>query len=150
MNRTIGIQLLVYSLALAGLSFLVHHLAPTLARPTLIAGPTGGGLCLVWALRALTGNRGKALPLLTLVPVSFVLLSQAVLTWVRGGPPVPGQQFAAAVITLQLVLSVAMLMRIAYAGVVLDGVQAKPAKAGATQGKTAGKATAQANVVRRA
>jgi hypothetical protein len=42
MNKTIGLLLVIYSLLLAGLSYLVHHLAAGAARPTLIAGLVGG------------------------------------------------------------------------------------------------------------
>jgi len=81
MNKNIGLQLVVYSLLLAGLSYLVHHLAPTIARPTLITGLGGGALCVIWGLRAIAGSRGKALPVLTLIPINYVMLSQTVLTW---------------------------------------------------------------------
>jgi hypothetical protein len=130
MNKTIGLQLIIYSLLLAGLSYLVHHLAPALARPTLIAGLAGGALCLVWGLRAVAGSRGKALPMLTLIPVSFVMLSQTVLSWGGGTQEVPGRRTAAAVITFLFVLSIGMLMRIAYANVVFEGQPASPMKDG--------------------
>ena len=84
MNKTIGLLLVVYSLLLAGLSYLVYHLAPEVARPTLITGLVGGALCLVWGLRALAGSGGKALPLLTLIPVSFALLPQTFMGWSGG------------------------------------------------------------------
>lgn len=135
MNKTIGFQLVVYSLLLAGLSYLTHHLAPALARPTLIAGLVGGVLCLVWGLRALAGGRGKALPILTLIPISFVMLSQTVITWGGGSQEVPGRQTAAAVITLLLVLSIGTLMRIAYAGVALEGQAANPTTDGGANHK---------------
>lgn len=85
MNKT-GLLLVVYSLLLAGFSCIAHYLAPAPSRPTLITGLAGGALCLVWGLRAVAGNRGKALPLLTLtlIPVDFILLSQTFMGW-RGG-----------------------------------------------------------------
>lgn len=142
MNKTIGFQLVVYSLLLAGLSYLIHHLAPALARPTLIAGLLGGALCLVWGLRALAGSRGKALPILTLIPISFVMLSQTVITWGGGSLEVPGRQRAAAVITLLLVLSIGMLMRIAYAGVLFDVQPGRPTTDGGVKPQTTGKPAA--------
>jgi hypothetical protein len=150
MNKTIGVQLLVYSLVLAGLSYLVRHLAPPLALPTLITGLAGGALCLVWGLRAVAGSRGKALPILTLIPVNFVLLSQTVLTWGGGTQEVPGRQTAALVITVLCALSFTMLMRIAYAGVVFEGQQASPTQDGAAKPQTTGKPAGQANGVKRA
>jgi hypothetical protein len=128
MNKTLGLQLVVYGLLLAGLSYLVHHLAPPLARPTLIAGLAGGVLCLVWGGRAVLGSTGKALPILTLIPIGFVMLSQTVGTWGGGTQEVAGRQTAALVITALFVLSLGMLMRIAYAGIVFDGQAASPTK----------------------
>ncbi len=74
MNKTIGLQLVVYSLLLSGLSYLVHHAAPTLALPTLTTALAGGALCLVWGIRSIGDSRGKALPILTLIPVNFMML----------------------------------------------------------------------------
>ncbi|MCU0785509.1 MAG: hypothetical protein MUF81_15960 [Verrucomicrobia bacterium] len=116
MNKTIGLQLIVYSLLLAGLSYLVHHLAPTIARPTLITGLAGGGLCLLWGVLALLGSRRKALAILTLIPISYVVLGQAITNWMGRDVELSGQRVVAAITTLLFALSVGMLMRIAYAG----------------------------------
>jgi hypothetical protein len=150
MNKTIGVQLAVYSLSLAGLSFLVHHLAPALARPTLIAGLAGGVLCLVWGIRAMAGSRGKALPILTLIPVNFTLLSQTFMGWSGGNQGVQDERTAAVVITLLLVMSLAMLVRIAWAGVVFDMVGAEPAKDAGGKPQMAGKPAGHANAAKHA
>ncbi|MBI4325808.1 MAG: hypothetical protein HY674_11160 [Chloroflexi bacterium] len=150
MNKTIGLQLVVYSLLLAGLSVLTHHLAPALAQPTLIAGLAGAALCLVWGLRAVAGSRGKALPILTLIPVNFVLLSQTVLGWSGGSEGMQGRRTAAVVITFLFVLSIGMLMRIAYAGAVFDGQPASSTKEGRAKSQTTGKPAAQTNGFKRA
>ena len=121
MNKTLGFQLALYSLLLAGGSYFTHHQAPTLTQPTFIAGLAGGVLCLGWGVRAIAGHRGKALPILTLIPVAFVLLSQTVLGWWSDGNPAVGQRTVALLTTLLLVLTIGMLMRIAYAGLSLDG-----------------------------
>ena len=136
MNKTLGLQLVGYGLLLAGLSYVTHHLAPALAQPTLIAGLTGGVLCLVWGLRTVAGSRGKALPILTLIPVSYMLLAQTILTWAGGSPEVSGRQTAAAVMTLLLVISIAMLIRIGYAGVVFEGQAANPTTDGGAKPQT--------------
>lgn len=150
MNKTIGLQLIVYSLVLAGLGYLTHHLAPALARPSLISGLAGGALCFVWGLRIVAGRRGKALPLLTLIPVNFVLLSQTVMTWIGESHEVPGQRTAVIVIASLFALSFAMLMRIAYAGVTFDR-QAKPTPEGGAKSRTGERpaAPAQAGKARR-
>jgi hypothetical protein len=148
MNKTIGLQLVVYSLLLVGLSYLVHHLAPALARPTLIAGLVTGVLCLVWGLRAVAGSRGKALPILTLIPTTFVMLSQTVIAW-GSGQDVPGRKTAATVITVLFVLSIGTLMRIAYAGMSSEGQAANPTTDGGAKPQTTMKPAAHVNAVKR-
>lgn len=128
MNRSIGLQLVLYSLVLLVLSWFAHHLAPSIARVTLIAGMMGGVACMVWGVRAWLGSGGRALPILTLVPIVFVMLSQTVLAW--GGGEAAGQRAGALAITGLFVLSLGMLMRIAYAGVALDVRPGETAKDG--------------------
>jgi hypothetical protein len=131
MSQKIGFQLALYSLLLAGGSYFVHQLAPAQAQAAFVTGLAGGALCLVWAILALAGSRGKALPILTLAPVCFVLLSQAVMGWSSGNQGAPASTAVAALNTGLLVLSLGMLMRIAYAGAVFDE---KPPKPGAPAG----------------
>jgi len=119
MNKTLSLYLLGYSVLLAGLSCLAHHLAPQLARPTLIAGLIGTGFCTIWSLRAFSGKGGRALPILTLALLAFVLLSQTVSVWSASGEA-SGRRAAAWVITAALLISIATLMRIAYSGVLFD------------------------------
>ncbi len=142
MNKTIGVLLVVYSLLLAGCSYLVHHLAPVGTRPTLIAGLVGGALCLAWGARALAGSGGKALPLLTLIPVSYTLLPQAFTSWSGGSGGVQAGRGVAALVTLLLVMSLGMLVRIAWSGVVFDVPAASPTQDGGAKGRTPGKRAA--------
>jgi hypothetical protein len=145
MNKNIGFELIAYGVLLAGLSYLTHHLAPTIARPTLITGLVGGALCLAWGVRAVIGKRGKALPILTLVPISYVLISQAVVSWGGGTEEVPGQRMAALVITVLCVFSVGMLMMIAYTGVTFYGQAPGPTNPELAKPQTPGKPEAQGN-----
>ena len=142
MNKTIGLLLVVYSLLAAGLSYFVYHLAPGAARPTLITGLVAGALCLVWGVRALAGSGGKALPLLTLIPVCFVLLPQTFMSWSGESGGVQVGWTAAAVTTLLLVLSMGMLVRIAWSGMVFDVPAAGPTKEGGAKSATTGKRAA--------
>lgn len=150
MNKSIGLQLVIYSLLLAGLSCLVYHLAPTLARVTLITGLAGGVLCLVWGVWAMLGSRHKVWAILTLVPVSFMLLSQTVVGWSGGVSAVPGRGAAAAVTTLLLLLSLAMLMRIAYAGVLFGEPATDPRKDAGTLSLASGGLAARTHGDKRA
>lgn len=131
MNRTLGLQLTVYSLLLSGLSVLAHSLSPELARATLIVGCVGGGLCLLWAVRAIRGHPGKAPALLTLAAVTFALLSQAVLAWAADPAEFQGRAGIAVLLTALTMLSFAMLMRIAYAGAFAVGPSTSTAGLGA-------------------
>lgn len=148
MNKALGLELVVYGLLVAGLSCLTHYIAPALATPTLVAGLAGGGLCLVWGVRAMRGSRSKAWAILTLIPVAFIMLSQSVMSWSGGSQVVAGRRLAAVVITVLCVLSVWMLTRIAYAGMTFDGPPGKPPKEAGAKPQTTGKAEARANVSR--
>lgn len=150
MNKNIGLQLAAYSLLMVGLSYLAYLLSPQLARPTLVASLAGGALCLVWAMRIIRGSEGKALPVLTLIPVSYMMLSQTVLSWSARGELLPGHRSAAVLITLLLLLSIAMLMRIAYAGAVFDCPPDNSAKDSTGRPQEAGKTPIQRNAGGRA
>jgi hypothetical protein len=125
MDKPIGFQLIAYSLLLAGLGGLTHHLAPPLARTALITALAGGALCLVWGGRAVVARRGKAPAIVTLLPVTFVMLAQTVTVW-AGRAEVPGRHPAAITLTVMFLLSFAMLLRITYAGVVFEGETPRP------------------------
>lgn len=120
MNKAVGVQVVVYSLLLAGLSWYINHLAPSLARPILIMGLAGAGICLIVGIRTLAGNRSKALALLTLIPVNLMLLAHTVSMWEGGKPGMPEGRTLAVIVSLLFVVSFAMLVRIAYAGVVFQ------------------------------
>lgn len=125
MNKTLGLQLIGFSVLLAGLSGLSYYLAPGIALPSLVAGLAGGALCFIWGLLAAGGRRGKALPILTLIPVCYILLGQAILVWGRQAEAA-SQPLLGSVITLNFILSVAALARIAYAGVVFSAPTTSP------------------------
>lgn len=116
-SRSVGAALVGYGVGIAGLSWFICQMAPTMARPTLIAGIAGGALSVLWGVRWLTGRGRKVWPILTLLPVSFVMLSQTVAAWMgagEGSGPANGK--LAILMTLALVASVAMIMRVAYHG----------------------------------
>jgi hypothetical protein len=144
MNKTIGLQLVGYGLLLAGLSYLTHYLAPSLARTTLITGLIGGAFCFVWGLMAMLGKRRKVFSMLTLIPVCYVLLGQAIMTWTGQHADLPGQWTTVLVITVLFALSLAMLMRIAYAGA-FDGQTATPTTDRGAKTTTTGKPAVNAN-----
>lgn len=126
MNKAIGVQLIGFGVASIGLGCLVFFMARPLAMPTLIAGVVGGALCLLAGFRAVQGVTRKALPLLTLIPLTIILVAQTVLTWGAASPEIPGRRSASAVVCLLLALSYLMLMRVAYAGLTPVGPSDSP------------------------
>lgn len=127
-------MLLGYSAVLAGLSWVVFHFTPSSGKLTLIVGVAGAALCVWWGARAMAGKARKAQVLLTLAPVAFVLLSQAVTSWGGNAGADEGRRAAALVATLLLVLTVGVLMRVAYFGVAPIG-QAGGSMPGRAEGK---------------
>ncbi len=126
-------QLVALGAASIGLGYLVFVLAKPLATTTLIAGLAGGALCFLAGIRALQGVRQKTLPLLTLIPLTIVLVSQAVMTWGAGTPEIPDRGKATAAVGLLVVLCFGMLMRVAYAGLSPIGPSPTPAKPSVTR-----------------
>lgn len=116
MNKAVSIQLLCYSLLLTGLGLFAYNLAGEQTRPAFYATVAGGVLCAAWAVLAIAGKCFKILPILTLVPVSFVLLSQMVTMWADEARKGPDYRKASIVITVLFVVSIAMLIRVAYSG----------------------------------
>jgi hypothetical protein len=149
MNKSLGYVLIIYALLLAGLSYLAHQLAPKIAQTTLITGLVGGPLCLAWGLLAVGGKKGKALPILTLIIINFMMLSQTVITWFGGGREEPGRMPAALVITVLLLVSLGMLMTIAYAGILFGRPSTSPTIDRGAKSPTTGKPVIQSNAVKR-
>jgi hypothetical protein len=148
MNKTVGLQLVAYSLLLAGLSSLAYELAPDLARATLVTGLLGGGLCLVWGVGAVLGKQGKAPSVLTLLPINFVMAAQTMLALGAGGRQVTPDRTVAAMTIVLVVLSALMLGRVGYAGLPLDGRAPSPTEDGEANPQITGEPPAQANVVK--
>lgn len=115
MNKTIGGLLAFYSLLLMGSAGFIYRLAAEHTTATLVASLGGGILSLIWSARALLGSRSKALPILTLIVVCFVLLGQTVSGWMDDWTQ-QGARTAVLLLTGTFILSVGMLARIAYAG----------------------------------
>jgi len=113
MTRSIAFALIAYGVAIAALSVCIRVLAPDIAWPILIAGVAGGALCAFWGIFALSKTVGKAKPLLTLMPIAFVFLSQAVTAWL-GDEGTSKQTLPALLLTAGLGASMGMIMWIAY------------------------------------
>lgn len=112
MNKNVGLTLIVYGLAIGGLGWAIYQMAPALAQPTLIAGLVGGVLSIIWGIQWIRGRGRKVWPLLTLIPVCYVVLGQVVMAWMG-----ETEIAVAALLTLGFLLSLGMVMRIAYYGV---------------------------------
>lgn len=114
MNKTLGVQLAGYGVLLIGVVVLAFMYLQEHGKPALIAGAIGGVLCLASSARVIfAGSRSKVLPILTLVAVCYVLLGQVIHAWAD----VPEARLGAVLVTFAFLATVAMIMRIAYAGV---------------------------------
>ena len=104
-----SIYVIAYGGLLIVLGLLTHRTAPEIAKPTLMTASAGGALCVLWGVLGLLGRRWKVGFILTVAITSFLLLSQAVTSWM-GHDSKPGGVLAASLMTLMLVVSVGLLM----------------------------------------
>ena len=115
MNSNLGLELIVYGVLTAILSVILQSMVSNLAQVILIAGLAGGALCVIWGLRAVTGRRGRVWAILTLAILAFIFLSQSVIAWMGHSEAQSIPLLAKILLTLMLVVSVGLLLIIAYA-----------------------------------
>jgi hypothetical protein len=133
MNSKIALCVTTHGVALIVLALLIHRVAPEMARVTLITGLAGGALCALWGVLGLLGHRRRVGAVLTLIPVSLVLLPQVVSAWMDRGAGKSESLFASALMTVMLVASVGMLAYLLHAGE--NSTDAQGAKASGPQPK---------------
>lgn len=100
---------MVYGVLLAVLGFALQQIAPVMAKVTFIVGLTGGGLCVLCGIAALAGHKHRTWAVLTLVVVSFIVLTQVVQAWSAFAIESAGGLTGALLLTLMLLLTVGML-----------------------------------------
>jgi hypothetical protein len=105
MSKKMASILLAYGIALAALSLLIQQIAPAYAKLIGIIGIAGGGLSVLWGIVALTRHKRRAWAVLTMIPLTFLTLSQTIRGWVAS-ISLTGQL----VLTLMFVMTVGMLM----------------------------------------
>jgi hypothetical protein len=149
MNKSLGSELIVYSVLLAALSYLAYHMAPAVAGTTRVTGLVGGALCLVWGLLAVLGKRRKVFSVLTLIPVCYVLLGQAIMSWTGRNEGDAGRRLVPVLIAVMFVISMGMLMAIAYHGT-LYGQPPGQIKEQPGKPRTDGKSESKPDAIRRA
>ena len=132
MKRTICSLLVGYGGLVAVLSLLTQQFASDFARPTLLAGMTGGVLSALWGLLGLFGKPHRGWAIFTMAATGFVLLSQSVTHWMPSGEPKPGTHMLALLATVMLIVTFGTLMVVAHSGV------QKPAAGGSSGGGNAG------------
>ncbi len=123
MNKKISFWLLIYGVILLAIGGWAMARSPHLAGTIGYASLAGGALCLVWGIRAGQGKKTKAGAVLTLIPLGYLYVAQAIQGWLGGGGVVAERLALAAGATLGAALTLAMLLRVAYDGV-LFGVAA--------------------------
>lgn len=114
MNSKSSLFILGYAMVLLVSGVAAHFVSPELAQVSFFTGLVGGIVCGALGFLSLLGRRTRAWTILTLVGLSFTLLSQAVLSWaaVAGAGAAPGA--VAVLITVMFVLSISLLMFLAY------------------------------------
>lgn len=121
MNKSFGPILLAYGLVVAASGLLLTRLFPGGFLTAVVAAVVGGVLCGAWGMLVLAGKRTAALTILTLIPMNFVFLSQTVLSWwpAEGAPGAP--RSVSLLITGLLLVSMGLLMKIAYGAAFAEG-----------------------------
>ncbi|MCL5098089.1 MAG: hypothetical protein M1608_11300, partial [Candidatus Omnitrophica bacterium] len=116
MKSILTIGLVVYGAIIAGLSLLTHYLAPETARTILVTGLAGGALCILWGVLGMLGRGGRPWAVLTLIVVSFMLLSQTVMSWLGASGDEPVNTVVKVLVTIMFLLSIGTVTILAHAG----------------------------------
>lgn len=114
MNRKMALILAAHGVALAGISFFNRSLTPGIDSWIWSVLLIGGGLCIGWGILDVFGWRRRVGPVLTLIPVIFVLIGQitsALIGFDDGQRPPP---IVTALNGLMLVMSVAVVAYMVY------------------------------------
>ncbi len=125
LKTSLALSLIVLGLVYIGFSFLIQHLLSDIARASFLTGLLGGVLCVFWGIQGYLGFRARGWAILTLAVVSFIMLSQTVTAWLGAGAPA----FASILITLMFILSIALLIWLAYSGQFAASVASTPPSA---------------------
>jgi hypothetical protein len=133
MNSKMALYVLTHGVGLIALGLLLHRVAPETAQVTLVTGFAAGGLCALWGVLGLLGQRRRVGVVLTLIPTSLVLLTQAVNGWMGPGPGQSERLLAATLVTVMFVASVGMLMYVLHAGENAPGDSQAKTPAGPTK-----------------
>jgi ABC-type Na+ efflux pump permease subunit len=116
MNSKMALYVLTHGVGLIALALFLHRIAPETTHVTQITGLVAGGLCALWGVLGLLGQRRRVGVVLTLIPTCLVMLTQAVNGWM--GPP-PGKSesgLSATLVTVMFVASLGMLAYVLHAG----------------------------------
>jgi len=115
MNRLIGFESALFGLLLAGAGYWIQQKVPDLGRVTLVAGGVGGAISLAWGVLVLCGHRRRWWMILTLIAVSFTLLTQTVTAWMAvEGSNAASLRPVAGPITMLLLVSFGMLLNVLH------------------------------------
>jgi hypothetical protein len=85
MSKKMAGVIMAYGAVLAALALVVRSVAPELAKSTFITGVAGGGLCVLCGIVAIVRYKRRAWAVLTMIAVTFVMLSQVVEVWLASG-----------------------------------------------------------------
>jgi hypothetical protein len=111
-----SISVVVYGVILILLSLIVHSIDPELARLATITGTAGGALCVLLGVLGWLGHKVRGWTIAALVAVSYLLLSQVVLTWLGGEAGLADGLLASILLTLKLLASIGLVAYLAHFG----------------------------------
>jgi len=111
-----ALDLVVCGLLLAGLSFLAHHLQPSLWHGTLTTGLAGGGLCILWGAQGRGGTFCRRGGMLTLALGACVFVHQAAQSWAASAAGESKGRMVAALMTVLVLCCLGMVATLAQEG----------------------------------
>jgi hypothetical protein len=111
MKKSVSFLLMGYGALVLGLGLLTQRFAPTLAKPSLLAGVVGGSFSLLVGLLCLAGKPCRSWAMFTLAATGFVILSQMVTHWMPSGT-----RALAVITTVMFIFTFGTLLAVAHLG----------------------------------
>jgi lipid-A-disaccharide synthase-like uncharacterized protein len=106
--------LVAHGVALIVLTFVFKRLTPDLNQTLWLAGLVGGGLCVLWGVLGFMGFRRRIGAVLTLIPLSLIILGGVVDGWM--GRSADDGIVGPVIATVMLLGSIVVLAYILHAG----------------------------------
>ncbi len=103
-----------YGVLIVVLSFVLQQVSPPLSKVAFVSGLIAGGLSILWGIVGLSGHKRRTWAMLTMIALSFVLLTQGIDAWSAPAGETPGKLGGAILLTGMIVLTVGMMMYVMH------------------------------------